>query len=307
MSAEETIRALIKKAIEEEPISKPFEDNVVATTYCLITTPSDIKENAKVLCQIRTGTFIDDVFLDDSDRIIHGLPFGSNSLITGLPNSGKSILLEEIALKMAENLKVCLVTSEEVWSTDTLRYDLENRMKKKALDLKLSWNKIRENLRVLDVVSNSKLGEWYNFVSSYRKLVEQDGIQVLLVDSLTMLEDSRGQLKYRLSELSKYNQKHGVTAVFINQRSSEDADGLSMAGGIALSHIVDVVMIMDYKKVWTGDAQLKVDTGIKQGETVNFFRVLKCRMCKFDAHYFAYKITNNGLVELLPKPETEKV
>ena len=305
-SAEDQLRSIIETAMQEnsyKQASAPFGDKIDEAKTQFVTNPSAETENVKTLTAFKTGTNIDAVFLNVENKPIDGLPYGSNSILTGLPNSGKSLLLEEIALKVADNgKKVCYTTSEEIWKTESSRFDLENRMKEKAKILGISWDTIRKNLFVLDAVAHAELRDWYTFVAAYRQLVEKEKVEMLLVDSITMLEDSRGQLKYRLAEISKYNQLHGITAIMINQRSIEESDGLAMAGGIALSHVVDIVMILDYKKVWTGDGAMKIDTGAKQGEVLFFFRTLKCRICKFDARYLAYKISNNGLVEFLPKP-----
>jgi hypothetical protein len=173
-------------------------------------------------------------------------------------------------------------------------------MKEKALILKLDWTKIADNLFVLDAVAHPELRDWATFIGSYRALVEDNKVDIALIDSMTLLEDSRGQVKFRVLELVRYNQLHGVTSIMINQRGIDEADGLSMAGGISLGYSVDILVAMDYKKAWSGDAQLKQDTGCKQGDTINFMRILKCRVCRYDAHYFQYIITQDGLVRQAP-------
>jgi len=273
----------------------------------LVIKPS-LTEKVKDLKAFKTGTFIDSMFLDAEEKPINGIPFGSNSILTGLPNSGKSLFLEELSLKIAsDGHKICFVTSEEIFRTGNARMDLENRMKERAKILGLDWKIISENLRILDAVANAELRNWHIFAKTYRTLVENEKVEFLAVDSLTLLEDSRGQLKYRLLELIKYGQKKGVTSILINQRSSDDSDSLSMAGGISLSHIADIVFILDYKKVSSWDKQLKLDIqDAKQGEVTNFFRILKCRMARYKANYFGYQITKDGLVRLnqtsQPKP-----
>jgi KaiC/GvpD/RAD55 family RecA-like ATPase len=168
----------------------------------------------------------------------------------------------------------------------------------KAKLLGLDWEKLKDNISILDNVKNAGLREWETFIGAYRALVEGEKVTFLAIDSLSMLEDVRGQIKNRLSELCRYNQRQGVTSLIISQRSTEDADGLNLAGGLALSHIVDVVLELDWKKVSSWNGAIKQDTGVAQGQTVNFFRVLKCRMCKYNAHYFKYEITKDGLIKV---------
>lgn len=288
-----------------QPFSAPIKPEDKLTEK--VTKPSTQEENKKTLEAFKTGTFLDNMFLNAEDKSINGIPFGSNSILTGLPNSGKSILLEEIVLMVANSgHKVCYVTSEEAWKTESPRFDLENRMKEKAKILNLNWETITQNLFILDSVIHAELREWSTFVSTYRNLVEKEQIELVLIDSMTLLEDVRGQIKYRILELMRYNQIHGLTSILVNQRAIEESDSLAMAGGISLSHIVDIVFILDYKKISSWDAQIKQDVAeAKQGSLLNFFRILKCRLCKFDAHYFSYSITNDGFVRLTEKQNEE--
>lgn len=302
----EKVRKAIEKMLEnaqnDGSLNEPFVGELKAKGEGFIK-PSSLDKVSKTLIGFKTGTFLDSLFLDEKGKLIDGIPFGTNSLLTGLPNSGKSLLGEEIVLRVAQEHKVCYVLSEEAFRTDSARFDLETRMKnREALMSGLSWTMIEKNLFVLDTVMNAELRDWHSFVQAYRNLVENEKIEFLFVDSMTLLEDARGALKMRVLELMRYNQLHGITSILINQRGIDEADGLAMAGGISLSHIVDMVLIMDYKKISTWDAQLKIDIpDAKQGATVNFFRILKCRICRYDTHYFAYHIDDNGFVTVNPR------
>jgi len=276
----------------------PFTQKIEQSKSQKVIKPNLGEENKKELSAFKTFTFLDGMFLDSSGKSIDGIPFSSNSILTGLPNSGKSLLLEEIALRVANSgKKVCFVTSEEAFRTETPRFDLESRMRERAKILSLNWETISKNLSVVDTVIFAELREWNAFVSTYRNLVESEGIDLVLVDSMTLLEDVRGQIKYRVLELMRYNQIHGITSILVNQRAIEESDTLAMAGGISLSHIVDVVFVLDYKKISSWDGTLKMDIpSAKQGAILNFFRILKCRLCRFNAHYIGYEITKDGFV-----------
>jgi len=279
---------------------KAFTQNLEGQAPSLIDTFSD--ESANVPMKgYSTFTFLDKLF----EGII-GVPLNSNTLLTGLPSSGKSLLVMEIALRVASNGgNVCYVTSEEIFKSEAGRYSIEARMFERAKLMGLSIESIKQHLFVIDTVKHTELREWINFIGEYRRLVENGKINIdkkielLIVDSITMLEDNRTQMKNRLLDLSRYNQTHGVTSIMINQRAVEEADNLAMAGGIALSHIVDTVMIMDYKKVSSWDGSLKQDIPeAKQGQQISFFRILKSRLGKFNAKYISYEITNDGLIKV---------
>ena len=283
---------IIKNAKTDE---KAFEQPLEVEKQPLIDTFSEKTANVpmKGIC---TNTLLDNKFED-----IQGIPVNSNILLTGLPSSGKSLLCMQIALQMASNgVPTCYVTSEEIFKSEAGRYSLEARMFEKAKIMGCSIENIKQNLFIIDTVKHTELREWVNFVGEYRRLVANQKIQMLIIDSITMLEDNRTQMKNRLLDLTRFNQTHGVTSIMINQRAVEEADNLAMAGGIALSHIVDIVMVMDYKKVSSWDGALKQDIpSAKQGQEIKFFRILKCRLCKFDAKYFAYEITKDGLVKVI--------
>jgi len=299
----EAVKLVLANAKQDEwsNVNQPFTQKLEQKKSENVIKPST-QEDKKELIGFKTYTFLDSMFLNNEDKSIDGVPFGASILLSGLPNSGKSLCIEEIILQLANNdKKVCFTTSEEIFKAETPRFDLQARLKERAKILGLDWNKICENLFVLDSVAHAELRDWSKFVSELRLLIEKEKIDFVAIDSLSMLEDSRGQLKYRLGELVKYFQIHGITSIMISQRSLEESDSMALAGGISLSHIADILMVLDYKKAWSGDSSLKLDTGCKQGNIVYFFRILKNRMCKYRANYFGYTIDSNGLVHLIPK------
>lgn len=296
----------IMENAKHDGISEPFVNPITpiqATKVLLTSKPNDatIKTEIKVL---QTGTELDLFFLDSDGKQRQGVPITAQVGVVGLPDSGKSILMQKIALKMANyGKKVLFIPNEDIWTTDNARFDLQSRMKLLAKALGLDWEKIKENLYVLDTITHSQLRDWETLVSTYRVLVEQDKIEILIIDSLTLLEDYRGALKGRLAEFIRYNQLHGVTGFYVSQRSTEEADQFGMAGGISLSHLLDTVFTLDYKKAWSGDAELKIDTGAKQGEIVRFIRCLKNRMGRFDARYWRILISKDGDITMQEPPK----
>jgi hypothetical protein len=134
-------------------------------------------------------------------------------------------------------------------------------------------------------------------------VVEQEGFDLTILDSVTVLESYRGALKYRVMELARLNQMKGVTCIYVNQRSRESWDTYDMAGGIGLAHNLDGTIIVDYGRVYWQDQQS--DLEVKRGEFVRIARVLDCRMCNFERERIRIDITKEGLlrpVEPAPKP-----
>jgi KaiC/GvpD/RAD55 family RecA-like ATPase len=265
--------------------------------------PDVALEAKKPLLGFQTGTFLDELFLTPEGKPLGGIPICGQFAITGLPGAGKSILVEEIAVRAAAaGRKVLFTTAEDTWKSPTPRFDLQSRLKQKADILGLDWEKIRQNLFVLDTVAFPELRDWNTFAETYRYVAEKEKIELAIIDSVTVLESYRGALKYRVMELARYNQVHGITALFVNQRSSEVWDSYDMAGGIGLAHNLDGTIIVDYGRVYWHDQQM--DLGAERGEFVRIVRVLDCRLCNFERRRMRVDITKDGflrIIEPLPK------
>lgn len=305
--AEAMKRAQVPKD-EWELATKPMTtkiDRKEAKLETLILRPDEAPEAKKPLLGFPTGTFIDYFFLTLEGKPLKGIPICGQFAIVGLPGAGKSILVEEIAIRVAAlGRKVLFATAEDTWKSPTPRFDLQSRLKQKADILGLDWNRIRENLFILDTVAYPELREWNTFAETYRYAAEKEKIELAIIDSVTVLEAYRGALKYRVMELARYNQIHGITALYVNQRSSENWDSYDMAGGIGLAHNLDGTIIVDYGRVYWQDQQL--DLAASRGEFVRIARVLDCRMCNFERRRIKIDITSDGFLkasEPIPKPE----
>ncbi len=272
----------------------------------LVLRPDEAVEAKKPLIGFPTGTFIDQLFLTPEGKSLEGIPICGQFAITGLPGAGKSILVEEIAVRVAASgRKVLYTTAEDAWKSATPRFDLQSRLKQKADILGLDWNRIRENLFVLDTVAYPELRDWNTFAETYRYVAEKERMELAIIDSVTVLEAYRGALKYRVMELARYNQVHGITALYVNQRSSEVWDSYDMAGGIGLAHNLDGTIIIDYGRVYWYDQQ--VDLGVDRGEFVRIARVLDCRMSNFERRRIKIDITQDGFLRAIePIPKTKE-
>ncbi len=272
----------------------------------LVLRPDAAPEAKKPLLGFPTGTFIDNFFLTSEGKSLNGVPICGQFAITGLPGAGKSIIVEEIAVRVAASgRKVLFATAEDTWKSATPRFDLQSRLKQKADILGLDWNKIRENLFVLDTVAYPELRDWNTFAETYRYVAEKEKIELALIDSVTVLEAYRGALKYRVMELARYNQVNGITALYVNQRSSEVWDSYDMAGGIGLAHNLDGTIIVDYGRVYWQDQQ--IDLAVSRGDFIRISRVLDCRMSNFERRRIKIDITPDGFLRALePIPKTEE-
>ena len=293
---------------EWELAKKPMETAIEekkATLSRNVLQPDAAPQALKPLLGFPTGTFLGNLFFKSDGEPLGGIPTGGQFAVTGLPGAGKSILVEEIGVRVsASERKVLYVTAEDTWKSPTPRFDLQSRMKQKADALGLDWENIRENLFVIDTVFYPDLRNWSIFAETYRYVVEKEGIDLAIIDSVTVLEAYRGALKYRVMELARYNQLHGVTALFVNQRSAEKWDSYDMAGGIGLAHNLDGTIIIDYGRVYWMDQQRELD--LKRGEFVRIARVLDCRLCNFGRERIKIDITPDGFIRPIKPKLTDQ-
>ncbi|MDH5451148.1 MAG: hypothetical protein OEX77_09705 [Candidatus Bathyarchaeota archaeon] len=303
----EAMKGAREPADEWELATKPMKTEIERKEEKLsafILRPDVAPEAKKPLIGLPTSTFVDQLFLTPEGETLNGVPICGQFAITGLPGAGKSILVEEIGVKVAAaGRKTLFATAEDTWKSATPRFDLQSRMKQKADILKLDWEKVKDNLYVLDTVMYPELREWTTFAETYRYIVEKERIELAIIDSVTVLEAYRGALKYRVMELARYNQLHGVTGLYVNQRSVEKWDSYDMAGGIGLAHNLDGTIIIDYGRVYWQDQQ--VDLEANRGEFARVARILDCRMCNFERRRIRINITPQGFVQALePIPKS---
>jgi len=280
---------LARAPLEEEiDLSKPEYEEVILQ-------PNDVSERKK-LSAFKTYTFLDLLFMDESFKCLNGIPIGVQLGIVGVPGSGKSILVEEIAVRVAnDGRKVLFVSSEDIFISKSSRFDLQSRLIQKAERLGLDWDTIRENLYVLDAIRNPRLREWSFFAEVYRYAYETREFELALIDSITMLESYRGALKYRLMELSRFNQVRDITAIYVNQRAAEDFDKLSIAGGVGLAHGLDANIIIDMGRTYYSDQTANLG---KRGSLVHMCRVTDCRLCAFIREHIPLYITDSGFLRV---------
>ena len=97
-----------------ESFSKPIQ----VTKDLLTTRPNDATIKTKIVV-FQSGTFLDQLFLDQGDKSLGGIPKVAQIGITGNPDVGKSLIADEIALRLAsEGHKVILTTSEDIFEAD---------------------------------------------------------------------------------------------------------------------------------------------------------------------------------------------
>ncbi|GAB4314701.1 MAG: hypothetical protein Kow0069_16270 [Promethearchaeota archaeon] len=287
--------------VEREPLTEEEEELLALTLR-----PSAEYVASKEVVPLETGTLLDRMFLDANGEPLGGVPLGGQFGISGVPGSGKSLLVHELLVNLAgAGRKVAFVTTEEQWETDSGRPDLQSRLYEKAEFLGVPWSDVVENVVVLDLIAQKELREWNKLYAAYTYLLEVHGVEVLVFDSVTILDTSRYRLKFRVMELARINQQHGVTGFFVNQRSKNTWDSYDVAGGIGVPHALDANVSLDHGRVNRID-QL-VDLGVIRGMPVRILRVLDCRLGPFDPTPVWVTIVEHGFVREISDEEREEL
>jgi predicted ATP-dependent serine protease len=124
----------------------------------------------KNLKSLESGTVLDMLFLNPNGEFLGGIPSSGQFAIIGPLGAGKSLIVGEVALRVSDSgLRVLYVSLDDFWRFESQRFDLQSRMFLMAKILDLNWDKISENLYVLDqrLINES-------FKENYKRLVNDE-------------------------------------------------------------------------------------------------------------------------------------
>lgn len=162
-----------------------------------------------------------------------GLVPGSINLIGGDPGIGKSTLLLQIALELADSIQVLYVSGEESERQIKMRADRLHRDKDgKPISLPENLLLVTEtNLEaILDHTDTLKPG-----------LLIVDSIQTSYLPQLDSSAGSVSQVRESASHLREYAKKTGISIFLIGHVTKEG----TIAGPRVLEHIVDTVLYLE--------------------------------------------------------------
>ncbi len=261
---------------------------------------SDITESPK-LFGVPTGTKLDELFKKisfvdgkPSVRPLGGLPSYSVINVTGIADTGKSILAEQFAVVQASNgYRVLFVTVES--PVQFLRSSLEQR----AEALGVSFGDVEKNISVIDASQNFELRENLStFLNTLQYAIKSRSTTVTIIDSITGLYESK-EMMARQTVRSIYNalKSNRQTAMLISQkRSYQGYETAETAGGLAVVHIVDGTIVVSKRIIESKrDSEMY---GIPLGDVLRTIRIDGCRMAPHDDRTYVFEISTSGLIEI---------
>ena len=159
----------------------------------------EMEEEAPKLFGVPTGTKLDEMFfkIEEEDgkfvkKPLGGIPHLSVINITGVPDSGKSLLVEQFAITQANNnYKVLFVTVESPANF------LYTSIKTKVEYLNMNLSKVMKNIIVIDASVNSEFREDTRaLMDTMAHAIKEKHISNVIIDSITGLYEHKDCLLY---------------------------------------------------------------------------------------------------------------
>jgi len=221
-----------------------------------------------------------------------GIPAYSVFNITGVSDTGKSLMVEQFAVKQASlGERVAFITVEAPANF------VVASLKLRANAMGLNFEEFENNLILIDAASSTRLRENIpDLLATLAYVIQNYKVNFTIIDSITGLFETKEMLARSIvRRLFNFMKKWYQTALFVSQkRSGHEELTAEAAGGYAVGHIVDGTMVLAKDLV---DSAFKAKLYKKEiGEMVRLFRIDGCRMCGHDTKTRFLEITEEGLV-----------
>jgi len=263
---------------------------------------SELKERAPKLFGIPTGTKLDEMFWKveiEEDKPVKkplgGIPHLSIINLTGVPDSGKSLLAEQFALYQAnEGYKVLFITVESPANF------LYTSLKAKSAYLGMDFDRISKNIVVIDASENPELREDPRaLMDTMAYAIREKKTTNVIIDSITGLYEHKEMMARQIvRQFFNFLKKWKQTALFVSQkRSAQGAETAEAAGGLAVAHIVDGSIVMDKKLIET---RWDITTfKLPLGSVLRTIRIDGCRLTGHDTRTWVFEITEGGTINII--------
>jgi len=266
-------------------------------------TMSELREKVPKLFGLPTGVEgLDNLFFKvevvDGKPVkkpLGGYPYLAVLNITGVADTGKSLMVEQFAVKQASmGYRVLFVTVE------TPKEFLVQSLRARASAMGLPIESVERNVFIIDAASNAKLREEPDLLLDTMAYgIREYGINSVVIDSITGLYEAKEVLARSIvRKFYNFLKKWRQTGLLVSQkRSAQEEMTAEAAGGYGVAHIVDGTIVLYKKLVMTKyDASL-FKTPI--GSVIRLLRIDGCRMTGHDTRTYVFEITETGLVRIV--------
>ncbi len=225
-----------------------------------------------------------------------GIPYLSVVNITGVSDTGKSLMVEQFAVTQASRgYKVCFVTVESPAAFVSVG------LKERAKAMGIKWEEIENNIIMVDAATHAILREDISsLLNTLEYAIDTYDTKSVVIDSVTGLYEAKEMMaRSVVRRLFNFMKLKHQTALFVSQkRSGHEELTAEAAGGYAVSHIVDCSIVLSKELIMSRYAANLYKRPI--GSIVRLIRIDGCRMCGHDTKTHIFEITKTGLVRVGP-------
>ncbi len=262
----------------------------------------ELESKAPRLFGIPTGTKLDEMFFKiekEGDRYVKkplgGIPHLAVMNLTGVPDTGKSLLAEQFAVTQANaGYRVLFVTVESPANF------LYTALKQKSEALNADFSKIEENVVVIDASESEELRENPRaLMDTMAYAIREKKVTNTIIDSITgLFEHKEVMARQIVRQFFNFLKKFRQTALLVSQkRSAQASESAEAAGGLAVAHIVDGTIVLDKKVIETRwDVNLY---GLPLGSVLRTIRIDGCRLTGHDSRTWVFEINELGTIEII--------
>jgi KaiC domain protein len=232
-------------------------------------------------------------------RPLGGLPRYGVLQVTGVADTGKSLLVEQFALertRRGESVLFLTTESPAPFVAMTLRA--------RAEAMGIDWEAVQDRIVFLDAASHTVLmHDIPTLLRTMAQGIKSYRVRATVIDSITGLYEAREMMaRDVVRSLYEWLKKWHQTALLVSQkRSGHELLTAEAAGGYAVGHILDGTLVL--AKVLVLSPQQARLYRVPLGEIVRLFRIDGCRLCGHDTATHLLEITPTGLVRIGPRLE----
>ncbi len=225
-----------------------------------------------------------------------GIPRYSVMNVTGVADTGKSLMVEQYALTQAgrgEGVAFITVESPAIF--------VAMGMRERAKALGIAESAVDENIVFIDVATHNRLQEDLpSLLATLAHVIRTYHVRHTIVDSVTgLFEHKEMAARTVVRRIYNFLKKWHQTGLLVSQkRSSHEEMSAEAAGGYAVAHIMDGTMVF-YKDVITSSYKQKL-YHLPIGEMIRLFRIDGCRLTGHDTRIHVCEITETGLIRIGP-------
>lgn len=279
-----------------------YPDPVEDAVYLM----SDISDRVPKIEGVPTGVEgLDELFFtvgfkdgQPVKRVLKGIPKYSIINLTGVPDTGKSLIAEQFAITQAAlGYPTVFITVESPAEF------LVASLKQRAMAMGYQYEEnIEDNLIIIDAASNYQLrDDMPTLFSTLAYAIKQYQAVNTVIDSVTGFYEAKEMMARQIvRSVFNFLKKWRQTGLLISQKRSEhDYLSAEAAGGYAVSHIVDGTIVLSKKVISAKYEENMFKVPI--GEMIRLIRIDGCRMSGHDTDVHLLEITETGLVRVGPK------